>query len=165
MYRKNSDNWKFAVIVLKFEWGCFTIKLCIQKNSDRTANSVDPDQTVALETVWPGSALFAKTCLSENLGSLQNMIWRICIPNEPPHDKINKMTVRSTKTQISLDICPVWSESLLCTHLIAKDPRFLHADSEDSDQTGWMPRLILSLRWAHMPFCWFDMRQLINTNM
>ena len=25
---------------------------------------------------------------------------------------------------------------------VAKDPSFLHADSEDSDQTGWMPRLI-----------------------
>ena len=23
-----------------------------------------------------------------------------------------------------------------------KDPSFLHADCEDSDQTGWMPRLI-----------------------
>ena len=27
---------------------------------------------------------------------------------------------------------------------------FLHADIQDSDQTGRM-----SLRWAHMPFCWF----------
>ena len=26
--------------------------------------------------------------------------------------------------------------------LVAKDPSFLHADSEDSDQTGRMPRLI-----------------------
>ena len=35
----------------------------------------------------------------------------------------------------------VWSESSLCTRWIAKDTRFLHADSEDSDQTGQMPRL------------------------
>ena len=34
------------------------------------------------------------------------------------------------------------SESLLCTQWVAKGPRFLHADSEDSDQTGRMPRLI-----------------------
>ena len=33
-------------------------------------------------------------------------------------------------------------QSLLCALWIAKDPRFLHADNEDSDQTGWMPRLI-----------------------
>ena len=36
---------------------------------DRMANSVDPDQT-ALGAVWSGSALFAQTCLSENLGKL-----------------------------------------------------------------------------------------------
>ena len=65
--------------------------------------------------------------------------------NEPPHDKTNKTTVCPTKTQISLGICPVWSESSLCAQWVAKDPSFLHADSEDSD---------LSLRWAHMPFCW-----------
>ena len=50
--------------------------------------------------------------------------------------------------------CPVWSESLLCTQWVAKDPSFLHADSKDSDQSGQMPRLIC-LRWAHMPLCWF----------
>ena len=36
----------------------------------------------------------------------------------------------------------VWSESSLCAQWVAKYPRFLHADSEDSDQTGQMPRLI-----------------------
>ena len=61
---------------------------------------------------------------------------------EPPHDKTNKMTVRPAKTQISLGIRPVWSESSLCAQWIGKDQSFLHADSEDSDQTGRMPRLI-----------------------
>ena len=60
---------------------------------------------------------------------------------ELPHDKTNKMTVRPTKTQISLGICPVWSESSICAHWVAEDPVFLHADNEDSDQTGCMPRL------------------------
>ena len=68
--------------------------------------------------------------------------------------KPTKWHVRAAKTQISLGICLVWSESSLCAHWVAKDPTFLHADSEDSDQTGWMPRLIC-LCWAHMPFCWF----------
>ena len=36
---------------------------------------------------------------------------------------------------------PVWSESSLCASWVAKDPSFLHAGSEDSDQTGRMPRL------------------------
>ena len=35
------------------------------------ANSVDPDQTTPLGAVWSGSALFAQTCLSENLGKLR----------------------------------------------------------------------------------------------
>ena len=52
------------------------------------------------------------------------------------------MTVRPAKTQISVGIRPDWSESSLCTQWVAKDPRFLHADSEDSDQTGQMPRLM-----------------------
>ena len=34
------------------------------------------------------------------------------------------------------------SESSLCAQWVAKDPRFLHADSEYSDQTWQMPRLI-----------------------
>ena len=51
-------------------------------------------------------------------------------------------TVHPAKTQISLGIRPVWSESSLCTQWVAKDPSFLHADSKDFDQTGRMPRLI-----------------------
>ena len=54
------------------------------------------------------------------------------------------------KTRISLGFCPIWSESSLCTwrklgslatHW-AHSLSFLQADSEDSDQTGRMPRLI-----------------------
>ena len=56
--------------------------------------------------------------------------------------KPTKWHVRPAKTLISLDICPVWSKSSLCAQWVAKDPRFLHADSGDSDQTGRMPRLI-----------------------
>ena len=76
------------------------------------------------------------------------MITRICFSvilsslTEPRYDKTNKMSMRPAKTQISLGICPVWSESSLCAQWVAKDSRFLHADSKDSDQTGRMPRLI-----------------------
>ena len=61
---------------------------------------------------------------------------------EPRHGKTNKTSGRPVKTQISLGIHPVWSESSLRAQWVAKDPRFLHAHSEDSDQTGQMPRLI-----------------------
>ena len=49
------------------------------------------------------------------------------------------MTVRPAKTRISLGIRPVCSESSLCTQWVAKEPSFLRADSEDSDQIcpGW----------------------------
>ena len=85
---------------------------------------------------------------------------------EPRHDKTDKMSVRPAKTQISLGIHPVWSESSLCAEWIAKDQSFLHADSEDSDQTGRMPRLIwdfagrtlsllvLSCRGSYVWFMW-----------
>ena len=61
---------------------------------------------------------------------------------EPRHDKTNKMSVRPAKTQISVGIRPVWSESSLHAQWVAKNPSFLLADSEDSDQTGRTPRLI-----------------------
>ena len=49
---------------------------------------------------------------------------------------------------------PVWSESSFCTQWVAKDPSFLHEASKDwSDWTDIQADL--SLRWAHMPFCWF----------
>ena len=54
--------------------------------------------------------------------------------------KPTKMTVRPVKTQIRLGI-PVWSESSLFAQWVAKDSSFLHADSENSEQTGRMPRL------------------------
>ena len=47
---------------------------------------------------------------------------------EPLHDKTNKMSVDA--------------QSSMCVQLVAKDPSFLHAHSEDSDQTGRMPSLI-----------------------
>ena len=61
---------------------------------------------------------------------------------EPPHDKTNKVAVRPAKTQISLGKRPVWSESSLSAwrKLGSLPTHWVH--SEDSDQTGRMPRLI-----------------------
>ena len=41
------------------------------KDAEGVANRLDPDQTAPLGTVWCGSALFAQTCLPENLGKLR----------------------------------------------------------------------------------------------
>ena len=79
----------------------------------------------------------------------------------PPHDKPNKMTVRTAKTEICLGIRPVWSESLLCAQWVANDPSFLHADSEGSDHTGRMPRLIWVFAGRTCHLVGFVMRRLI----
>ena len=78
---------------------------------------------------------------------------------EPRHDKTNKMGVRPPKTQISLGIRSVWSESSQCAQWVAEDQGFLHVDSEDSDQTGRMPRLI-RVRWTRSHFVCFVMSRL-----
>ena len=62
---------------------------------------------------------------------------------------------------ISMDIRPVWSESLLCAQWVAKDPCFLHADSKDSNQTGQMPRLIRVFAGRTCRFVGFVMRWLL----
>ena len=70
------------------------------------------------------------------------------------------------KTQISLGTHPVWSGSSLSAWRKLESIVTHWAHSEDSDQTGQMPRrrlwsdwvdaqADLSLRWAHMPFFWF----------
>ena len=76
------------------------------------------------------------------LSSTQGSTLQLQIENKPPCDKTNNLAVPPANTHISLGIRPVWSESLLCTQWVAKELSFLHADSEDSDQTGRMPRLI-----------------------
>ena len=79
------------------------------------------------------------------------------ITNEPPHDNND---VRQAKSQISLCIHTVWSESSLCAQWVANDPSFLHADSEDSDQTGQMPRLIWVFAGRTCHLVGFFMRRL-----
>ena len=76
--------------------------------------------------------------------------------------KPTKWLVRPAKTQISLGIRPVWSESSLCAQWVAKDPSFLHADSEDSDQTGRMTRLIWVFAGRTGHFVGFVVRRLIS---
>ena len=61
---------------------------------------------------------------------------------ERRHNKTNNVAVCPVKTQINLGIRPVWSESSLSAW---RNLGFLAthwAHSEDSDQTGRMPRLI-----------------------
>ena len=75
--------------------------------------------------------------------------------------KPTKWHVHPAKTQISLGIRPVWSESSLCAQWVAKGSSFLHADSEDFDQTGRMPRMIWVFAGRTGHFVGFVMRRLI----
>ena len=76
-------------------------------------------------------------CIHHSMG-----IWTTLDSNEPRHDKTNKMAVRRSKSQISLGIRPVWSESSLYAWRYLWSLATHWAHSEDSDQTGRMSRLI-----------------------
>ena len=68
--------------------------------------------------------------------------------------KPTKWYVRQVKTQISLGICPVRSESSLCAQCLAKGPMFLHAVSEL--WSDWADaQADLSLHRAQMSCCCF----------
>ena len=65
---------------------------------------------------------------------------------EPPHDKPTMWLCAQQRLRSAyLDQHghpPSLIRAFACAQWVAKDPSFLHADSEDSDQTGRMPRLI-----------------------
>ena len=66
----------------------------------------------------------------------------VMTPSEPRHDKTNNVAVRPGKTQISLGIRSVWLESSMSAWRKLGSLAIHWAHSEDSDQNGWMPRLI-----------------------
>ena len=74
--------------------------------------------------------------------------------------KPTKLHERTAKTQISLHIRIVWSESSFCALWVAKDPKILHADIEDCPDkcrcTDWSEfalsaHVVLSLRYFVHP--------------
>ena len=79
---------------------------------------------------------------SDSTGSATIELTSSPIRYEPPRHKTNKMTVRPAKTQISLGIRPVCSESSLSAWRKLGSLATHGVHSECSDQTGRMPRLI-----------------------
>ena len=77
--------------------------------------------------------------------------------------KPTKWHVCSAKTHVSLGIRPVWSEFSLSAwrKLGSFATHWVH--SEDSDQTGWMPRLIWVFAGCTCHFVGFVVRWLIRT--
>ena len=68
---------------------------------------------------------------------------------EPPHDKTNKVTVCPVKTQISLSIRPVWSESSLCAQWVLRTQGFLMRTGKTQIRLGGRPGWSESLLGAH----------------
>ena len=101
--------------------------------------------------------------LSISAGNLQQCVRSHTYFNESRREckmrhrmtKPTKWPLRPAKTQISLGIRPVWSESSLSTWRNIGPLTTYWAHREDSDQTGLMPRL----NWVfagHTSFCWFS---------
>ena len=82
---------------------------------------------------------------------------------ELPHDKTNILTCAPSEDRSA------WAstqsdqsdQSSLCAQWVAKDPSYFHADSEDADQTGRMPRLIWVFAGRTCHFVGFVTRRLI----
>ena len=84
--------------------------------------------------------------------------WRhICDCRKKKRPNSDKMTCAPSEDSDQLGICPVWAAYSLCAQWEAKD----HADSEESNQTGRMPRLtwVFPGRTGH--FVGFDVWRLI----
>ena len=79
---------------------------------------------------------------------------------EPQDDKTNKMTFAASEDQISLGIRLVWSEYSLSAWRKSGSLATHWAHSEDSDQTGRMPRLFSLFAGRKDHFVGFVMRRL-----
>ena len=70
------------------------------------------------------------------------------------HSLLTRLHVRTAKTQISLRMRAVWSESSQGTLRVAKEPRRLQAGSEDTDQHARMQSCRKYGAPAHMFVLW-----------
>ena len=118
--------------------------------------------------IWTKPPWIRRHCTPAVTSRALTTAWAKMISSfEPRHDKTNKMSVRPAKTQISLGIRPVWSESSPSAWRSIGSLATHWAHSEDSDQSGHPPRLIwifagrtvnlLVFSWGGSKFCvWID---------
>ena len=101
---------------------------------------------------WPGH--WFRVFWDKKFNDFLSILQAFAMPFEPQHDKTNKLALRPVKTQISLGIRPLWSESSLSawSTLGSLATHWVHI--EDSDQTRRMPGWSESSLGAHS-FCWF----------
>ena len=102
---------------------------------------------------------FSVTWLTNKI--LWNLSPRLSFPSIwARHDKTNKVTVRPAKTQISLDIRPVWSD-----FAVRKKKAWVLSYPLSAERRLWSDwadaQADLSLRWAHSHIVSFVMSRLI----
>ena len=135
---KNRFELKFAVMQNDCFLSCYLLFI-LYNNRGSVATCVHiPKPIFAIDSVYVQSF---KVFLDNALNGYWAGAWQ----------KPTKWHLRPAKTQISLGIRPLWSESLLCAQWVAKDSCFRYADSEDSDLTWRIPMLIRVFHHENMP--------------
>ena len=107
--------------------------------------SVSSSKYTDLWSVWNFLFLF---------DSILHVHYMSCLMTKPTKWLCAQQRLRSAWASTQSD------QSSLCTQCVAKDPRFHHADSEDSYQTGRMPKLIWVFAGRTCHCVGFVMRQL-----
>ena len=107
-------------------WVRFLISACGRVVVTRPRWMVFSEYSDFFNHICPGNA---------DICALQNQIWAASQPNQQ-NDLCAQQRLRWAWASAQSD------QSSQCTKWVATDPSFLHADSEDSDQTGRTSRLI-----------------------
>ena len=146
------SSWSTTIIDSSLHMSCIMRKpvyaICNNKGSDQLAHPCSLSSTFVVRYLDSIIPILAKSRVSRDeaqsrkrlrgRGDSNNKRVKMSHVTKP-----TKWHVRQAKTQTSLGIRPVWSESSLYAQWVAaKDPSFSHADSENSYQTGRM--LVLS---------------------
>ena len=128
-------NWRYTSFRKYFGFRYIVIILSFRtERSEQTVETLIRLLSASAGAVWSGSTLLA--------------IWIYYFMLKLRCSHLNRLMAKPTKW-----LCTQWrlrsawasaqsDQSSLCTQWVAKDSSFLHADSEGSDQTGRMPRLI-----------------------
>ena len=123
MYRKDPKFWdaiNFCCKLPKIQTKRSNQGVIPLNNADGIANSEDTDQTASLGAVWSGSALFAQTYLSENLGSIWYIkTWAASWENH------KQSAYAKTKTQISFAVTAKLISAFVFATLIVQYLYFL----------------------------------------
>ena len=131
VFEKNLLCFSFSTATVRYSW---------KEQRDHEKIVVGKTQTV----FFPLEGL-----LFENLICVPFPLHRLCYLSQSI-TKLTKWPMRPAKTQISLGIRPVWSEYSRSARRNLGSLATHWAHSEDSDQTGWMPRLIWVFACAHV---------------